>query len=291
MLRDADASIAVTVEGYRYSSAANAMRTRVYSVMRDVRRDHGFCSIVTSPSDSPDLKPRVNWAAFHETVKLSSGPGEGGEGGEGGGRGSRGVSFAPAPPPVAEAAAAAPPSSSAAPAAAAAAAQRISVNLHRNSMDVLRSDAAREASAASGAAVAASPPPPPPPAAAASSSSPSAPRPSAVTPSFTAAAAAAAAATAEATRAPPPEAGGGMLLPPGLDPDSTFRLRSEAAQGARAKLDASLFEAAAAREVPEAETTVEGVEPNPVTIAMRRFTSASSTSSPKRRSEGGEGAV
>lgn len=283
MLRDADASIAVTVEGYRYSTAANAMRTRVYSVMHDVRRDHGFCSIVTSPSDSPDLKPRVNWAAFHETVKLSSGSGEGGEGGEGGGRGSRGVSFAPTPP-VAAAAEAAPPSPSAVPPAAAAA-QRISANLHRNSMDVLRSDAAREASAAGAAAAAASPPAP---ASAASSSSPS--RPSAATASFAAAAAAAAAATAEATRAPPPEAGGGMLLPPGLDPDSTFRLRSAAAQGARAKLDASLFEAAA-REVPEAETTVEGVEPNPVTLAVRRLTSASSTSSPKRRSEGGEGAV
>ena len=94
MLRDADASIAVTVEGYRYSTAANAMRTRVYSVMRDVRRDHGFCSIVTSPSDSPDLKPRVNWAAFHETVKLS---GEGGDvgwsgGGVGGGGRGGGVS-------------------------------------------------------------------------------------------------------------------------------------------------------------------------------------------------------
>ena len=110
MLRDADASIAVTVEGYRYSTAANAMRTRVYSVMRDVRRDHGFCSIVTSPSDSPDLKPRVNWAAFHETVKLSSGEGEGdgarpGGGYGGGGGGGRGVSFAQ--PPVAAAAAAA----------------------------------------------------------------------------------------------------------------------------------------------------------------------------------------
>ena len=74
MLRDADASIAVTVEGYRYSTAANAMRTRVYSVMRDVRRDHGFCSIVTSPSDSPDLKPRVNWAAS-STGQLPAGSG------------------------------------------------------------------------------------------------------------------------------------------------------------------------------------------------------------------------
>ena len=277
MLRDADASIAVTVEGYRYSTAANAMRTRVYSVMRDVRRDHGFCSIVTSPSDSPDLKPRVNWAAFHETVKLSSlsGGGGGGGGALGGGGGARGVSFA-RPPAAAPPAATAPSSSAAAALAAVAAASqvqqqqqqqqreqqqreasaaRISINLHRNSMDVLRSDAVRQAAAGGGAltsaaaAAAAAPPSSAPPA-----------WPSTVTDSFTAAAAAAAAAAAEATRALPPEAGGGMLLPPGLDPDSTFRLRSAAAQGARARLDASLFE-----EDP--------------------------SSSPTRRSEGGEGAV
>lgn len=293
MLRDADASVAVTVEGYRYSTAANAMRTRIYSVMRDVRRDHGFCSIVTSPSDSPDLKPRVNWAAFHETVKLSSVEGE--ETGYGGGGRARGVTFAQ--PSVA----APPPSSSTAPSSAVAAnaasaspaiqqqqaAARTSNNLHRNSMDVLRSDAARQATgagaggvgggAAANAAAASAPPPP----------SSSARPPAAVTASFTAAAAAAAAATAEATRAPPFEAGGGMLLPPGLDPDSTFRLRSAAAQGARARADSSMFEKDEDEAPPEGAEW-RGIDPNPVSLAVRRF---SSSSSPKRRSEGGEGAV
>lgn len=292
MLRDADASIAVTVEGYRYSTAANAMRTRVFSVMRDVRRDHGFCSIVTSPSDSPDLKPRVNWAAFHETVKLSGGEeggggyGSGGGGGGGGGAAMKGVSFvqppvaAPAPPaPAPSAAPPPPPPSAPAPPSSQQqqqAAARISINLHRNSMDVLRSDAAREAAAGAGggggasaaAAVAAAAAAAAAPSAAAASPPSARPLPSAVTPSFTAAAAAAAAATAEATRAPPPEAGGGMLLPPGLDPDSTFRLRSAAAQGARARLDESLFE------VPEAAAETR-------TSSLPR----------RRRSDGGDDAV
>lgn len=281
MLRDADASIAVTVEGYRYSTSANAMRTRIYSVMRDVRRDHGFCSIVTSPSESADLKPRVNWAAFHETVKLSGE--ETGYGGYGGGGGGvRGVSFArppaapPAPPPPPP-----PPSAAAAPIQQQKQqhqAARISNNLHRNSMDVLRSDAARQAAgggasaAAPSAAAAATAPPP---------SSAAAQPPSAAAASFAAAAAAAAAATAAATRAPPPEAGGGMLLPPNLDPDSTFRLRTATAQ-ARARLDVeSLFDAAR-----EADAAARGETSNPVSLSARRL----SSSSPKT-SEGREDVV
>ena len=73
LLRDADACVAVTVEAYRYATATNAMRTRIFSVLRDVRPGSAFLPIVTSPGDSADHKPRVNWARFHDTVPLAPG--------------------------------------------------------------------------------------------------------------------------------------------------------------------------------------------------------------------------
>jgi len=70
LLKDADACVAVTVEAYRYATATNAMRTRIFSVLRDVKAGSAFLPIVTSPGDSADHKPRVNWARFHDTVPL-----------------------------------------------------------------------------------------------------------------------------------------------------------------------------------------------------------------------------
>ena len=40
---------------------------RIYNVLEDVRREHAFVPIITPPSESPDLKPRVDWVRFHET--------------------------------------------------------------------------------------------------------------------------------------------------------------------------------------------------------------------------------
>jgi hypothetical protein len=53
-----------------YTSSQNRMRMRIYNVLRDVKKDHAFYPIVTSPADSPDFKPRVNWGRFHDTVPL-----------------------------------------------------------------------------------------------------------------------------------------------------------------------------------------------------------------------------
>ena len=53
-----------------YSNAQNRMRMRMYNVLSDVKRGHGFLPIVTPPYNSPDLKPHVNWNAFHHTAPL-----------------------------------------------------------------------------------------------------------------------------------------------------------------------------------------------------------------------------
>jgi len=256
LLADADACIAVTVEGYRYSTAANSMRMRVYNVLRDVRcarrrwaargrapraerarpsahppppphptsEGHSFVSIVTAPSESRDHRPRVNWAAFHDTAPIpGSGPAPLPPGllarppslrGP-----ARGVAEAGAAPAAPEAAA---PHGATAPALRAAAPPPPSSSpprLRRDSMDALRADAGAAGRAAGSPAPAAS--------------------------------------------AAPPEGGGGMLIPPALDPDSTFRLRAVAA---RARLDAALFEqdsaaAAAAREGWRARRARRGASP------------------------------
>ncbi|KAK9916760.1 hypothetical protein WJX75_006642 [Coccomyxa subellipsoidea] len=71
VMADADSCIVVVVEGYMYSGSQNRMRMRIFNVLDDVKREHGFAPIVTRPADSPDFKPRVNWSRFHETMALS----------------------------------------------------------------------------------------------------------------------------------------------------------------------------------------------------------------------------
>lgn len=202
-LRDADASIAVSVEGYRYCTSSNVVRSRVFSVARDVREGHSFVSIVAPPSETPDLKPRVNWAAFHDTVRVV------------------GAEPGPPPPPPASPPQPRPPSLT----------EPRPPNLHRNSMEMLRADAAALGRESAAHALADN---------GGGASTPAAPSSTA---------------TGGVThtglrrgRGPlimtaPPEGAGGMLLPPGLDPQSTFRVRAAAA---RARLDAALFEEGAA---------------------------------------------
>ena len=50
-----------------YINSQNRMRMRLYNILEDVKRQHAFESIVTSPLDSPDYKPRVDWVRFHNT--------------------------------------------------------------------------------------------------------------------------------------------------------------------------------------------------------------------------------
>ena len=225
-LRDADASIAVSVEGYRYYTSSNVVRSRVFSVARDVREGHSFVSIVAPPSETPDLKPRVNWAAFHDTVRVvgaEPGPPTGAAAADGGGAVvARGAVVATAPPP--------PPASPPQPRPPSLTEPR-PPNLHRNSMEMLRADAAALGRESAAHALADS---------GGGASTPAAPSSTA---------------TGGVThtglrrgRGPlimtaPPEGAGGMLLPPGLDPQSTFRVRAAAA---RARLDAALFEEGAA---------------------------------------------
>jgi hypothetical protein len=47
------------------------MRMRIFNVLDDVKREHGFAPVVTRPADSPDFRPRVNWSRFHETMPLA----------------------------------------------------------------------------------------------------------------------------------------------------------------------------------------------------------------------------
>ena len=61
----------------RYCNAQNRMRMRIYNVLEDVRRGHAFVPIITPPSESPDLKPRVDWVRFHETRQAPNLPGVG----------------------------------------------------------------------------------------------------------------------------------------------------------------------------------------------------------------------
>ena len=41
---------------------------RMFHTQQDVHPNHIFCPAVTSPSDSPDFKPRVDWSKFHQVV-------------------------------------------------------------------------------------------------------------------------------------------------------------------------------------------------------------------------------
>lgn len=61
-------------EGYMYKASQNRLRMRMYNVLKDIRRQHAFYPIVIRPSLSPDYRPRVNWANFHETVPLEKAP-------------------------------------------------------------------------------------------------------------------------------------------------------------------------------------------------------------------------
>ena len=54
-----------------YVNAQNRMRMRIFNVLDDVKREHGFAPVVTRPADSPDFRPRVNWSRFHETMPLA----------------------------------------------------------------------------------------------------------------------------------------------------------------------------------------------------------------------------
>ena len=54
-----------------YCNSQNRMRMRIFNVLDDVKREHGFAPIVTRPADSPDFRPRVNWSRFHETMPLA----------------------------------------------------------------------------------------------------------------------------------------------------------------------------------------------------------------------------
>lgn len=46
------------------------MRMRMFHTQQDVHPNHIFCPAVTSPSDSSDFKPRVDWSKFHQVVPL-----------------------------------------------------------------------------------------------------------------------------------------------------------------------------------------------------------------------------
>ena len=43
---------------------------RMFHTQQDVHPNHIFCPAVTSPSDSPDFKPRVDWSKFHQVVAV-----------------------------------------------------------------------------------------------------------------------------------------------------------------------------------------------------------------------------
>lgn len=57
----------VQAEAYMYTNSQNRMRMRIYNVLEDIKRQHAFEPIITSPLDSPDYKPRVDWVKFHAT--------------------------------------------------------------------------------------------------------------------------------------------------------------------------------------------------------------------------------
>jgi hypothetical protein len=59
--------VILQAEAYQYLSGQNRFRMRVYNVLEDVKRQHAFEPIITSPTDSPDYKPRVDWVRFHST--------------------------------------------------------------------------------------------------------------------------------------------------------------------------------------------------------------------------------
>ena len=40
----------VQLEGYQYSCSQNRMRMRMFNVLDDVKRQHGFCPIITRPA-------------------------------------------------------------------------------------------------------------------------------------------------------------------------------------------------------------------------------------------------
>lgn len=44
------ACLCAQVEGYMYSGSQNRMRMRIFNVLDDVKRDHGFAPIVTRPA-------------------------------------------------------------------------------------------------------------------------------------------------------------------------------------------------------------------------------------------------
>lgn len=44
------AGLCAQVEGYMYSGSQNRMRMRIFNVLDDVKRDHGFAPIVTRPA-------------------------------------------------------------------------------------------------------------------------------------------------------------------------------------------------------------------------------------------------
>lgn len=43
------------LEGYQYSCSQNRMRMRMLNVLDDVKRQHGFCPIITRPAGAPFL--------------------------------------------------------------------------------------------------------------------------------------------------------------------------------------------------------------------------------------------
>ena len=48
-------SWAAQLEGYQYSASQNRMRMRMFNVLDDVKRQHGFCPIVTRPAGAAPL--------------------------------------------------------------------------------------------------------------------------------------------------------------------------------------------------------------------------------------------
>lgn len=49
----------IQLEGYQYSCSQNRMRMRMFNVLDDVKRQHGFCPIITRPAGKPRLTPRT----------------------------------------------------------------------------------------------------------------------------------------------------------------------------------------------------------------------------------------
>jgi hypothetical protein len=49
----------VQLEGYQYSCSQNRMRMRMFNVLDDVKRQHGFCPIITRPAGKIRLTLRT----------------------------------------------------------------------------------------------------------------------------------------------------------------------------------------------------------------------------------------